>query len=1003
MTQQNRLPQGGRVDRARTLGFTFNGRRYEGFQGDTLASALLANGVRLVGRSFKYHRPRGIVGSGVEEPNALVQLGTGAQTLPNYVATQVELYDGLEASSVNCWPSVGFDLRAVNGVISRFLPPGFYYKTFMWPRMLWPFYERVLRGAGGLGVAPGGPDTDRYDKMHAHCDVLVVGAGPAGIAAALEAGRTGARVIIVDEQQELGGSLLASRQRIGDQPAAEWLVAALDELRDMPEVRLMPRSTAFGYYDHNFIGVLERLTDHLGPTEGHTPRQRIWRVRAKQVVLATGAFERPLVFRNNDRPGVMLASAVSTYVDRYGVAPGRQVVVFTNNDSAYKTALDLVDAGVEVRAVVDVRSDAPSELPGMVSDRGVEVLAGHALVDVRGSKRVKAVDVRRVEGGSVVGGSRRIDCDLVATSGGWNPTLNLHSQSGGQPMFDGSKSCFVPGPSVQAERSVGACNGAFSLAECLAQGFAAGAEAAGAAGFGDGVASSTGPDIDDHEEAPTKASWIVPGTKPAGRDRKRFVDLQTDTTMADIAVSAREGYELIEHVKRYTTLGMGTDQGRTGAVNGIGALAEIVGRPISEIGTTTFRQPYTPVTFGAMAGRDLGGMFFDPVRKTAMHEWHVEAGAEFEDVGQWKRPWYYPRPGESMEDAVNRECLAVRNAVGVLDAATLGKIDVRGPDAATFLNRVYINAWSKLGIGRCRYGFVLSEEGMVLDDGVTARLAEHHYLMHTTSSGAAAVMAWLERWLQTEWPDLKVYLTSVTDHWATVSINGPHARRVVEKLCKDVDLSSDAFPFMSVRHGTVAGVPARIFRISFAGELCFEVNVDANYGRQVWEAVMEAGEEFGITPFGTEAMHVLRAEKGYVIVGQDTDGSMTPVDIGVGGMVSRRKDFLGKRSLSMEHLAGEDRKQLVGLLTEDDQEVLPEGGQIVDDTSAPTPVPMLGHVTSSYYSANLGRSIALGVVKGGRAREGDLVYVPLADGRSITARIASPAFYDPKGERQSVD
>ena len=1001
MTQRNRLPRGGRVDRGRPLAFTFNGSSYQGFQGDTLASALLANGVRLVGRSFKYHRPRGIVGSGVEEPNALVQLGTGAQTLPNYVATQVELYDGLEATSVNCWPSVEFDLRAVNGIISRFLPPGFYYKTFMWPRSLWPFYERVLRGAGGLGIAPPGPDTDRYDKMHAHCDVLVVGAGPAGIAAALEAGRAGARVIVVDEQQELGGSLLASRQRIGDGPAAGWLDSALAELRGMPEVRLMPRSTAFGYYDHNFIAVLERLTDHLGPTGGYAPRQRIWRVRARQVVLATGAIERPLVFRNNDRPGVMLASAASTYVNRYGVVPGRRVVVFTNNDSAYRAALDLVDDGVEVRAVVDVRPETRGSLPDVVRGRGVEVLPGHALVDVRGGRSVKAVEVGRVDGGSIVGGSRRIECDLVGTSGGWNPTLNLHSQSGGQPRFDDSRSCFLPGPSVQAERSAGSCNGAFSLMECLSQGYAAGAAAAGAVGFGDGRPSLSVPDTDDHEEAPTSASWIVPGTKPAGRDRKRFVDLQTDTTMADIAVSAREGYELIEHVKRYTTLGMGTDQGRTGAVNGIGALSEMLGRPISEIGTTTFRQPYTPVTFGAMAGRDLAELF-DPVRKTAMHEWHAQAGAEFEDVGQWKRPWYYPRPGESMHDAVNRECLAVRNAVGVLDASTLGKIDVRGQDAATFLNRVYINAWTKLGIGRCRYGFMLNEEGMVLDDGVTARLADHHFLMHTTSSGAAVVMAWLERWLQTEWPELKVYLTSVTDHWATVSINGPHARRVVDKLCGDVDLSNEAFPFMSVRNGTVAGVPARIFRISFAGEMCFEVNVDANYGLRVWEAVMEAGEEFGITPFGTEAMHVLRAEKGYVIVGQDTDGSMTPVDIGVGGMVSRRKDFLGKRSLAMEHLVQEDRKQLVGLLTEDDQEVLPEGGQIVDDTSAPTPVPMLGHVTSSYYSANLGRSIALGVVKGGRAREGDLVHVPLAGGRSIAARISSPSFYDPKGDRQNV-
>ena len=1002
MTQPNRLPEGGRVNRARTLNFTFNGRKYTGFHGDTLASALLANGVRLVGRSFKYHRPRGILGSGVEEPNALVQLGTGAQTLPNYVATQIELYDGLEAASVNCWPSVGFDLHAVYGLISRFLPPGFYYKTFMWPRSLWPFYERRLRWSAGLGIAPTGPDTDRYDKMHAHCDVLVVGAGPAGIAAALEAGRTGARVIVVDEQQELGGSLLASRQRVGNAPAAEWLESALADLRGMGEVRLLARSTAFGYYDHNFVAVLERLTDHLGPTRGYAPRQRIWRVRARKVVLATGAIERPLVFRNNDRPGVMLASAVSTYVNRYGVAPGRRVVVFTNNDSAYHTALDLVDAGVDVRAVVDVRPETHSKLTSMVGGRGVEVLPGHVLVDVRGSRGVKAVEVRRIDGGSVGDTSRLLECDLVATSGGWNPTLNLHSQSGGQPRFDDYKSCFVPGPSVQAERSAGSCNGGFSLGECLAQGYAAGADAAGAAGLGDGLPFSSAPDTDDHAEAPTSACWVVPGTKPVGRDRKGFVDFQTDTSVADIAVSAREGYELIEHVKRYTTLGMGTDQGRTGAVNGIGALAEILDKPVSEVGTTTFRQPYTPVTFGAMAGRELGELF-DPVRKTAMHEWHVQAGAKFEDVGQWKRPWYYPRPGESMRDAVNRECLAVRGAVGVLDASTLGKIDVRGPDSATFLNRVYINGWTKLGIGRCRYGFMLNEEGMVLDDGVTARLAEHHYLMHTTTSGAAAVMAWLERWLQTEWPDLKVFLTSVTDQWATVSINGPRARRVMEMLCSDVDLSSEAFPFMSVRSGSVAGIPARIFRISFAGELSFEINVDANYSRQVWEAVMEAGEEFNITPYGTEAMHVLRAEKGYVIVGQDTDGSVTPVDIGVGRMVSRRKDFLGKRSLAMENLVRDDRKQLVGLLTEDDQEVLPEGGQIVDDSSAPTPVPMLGHVTSSYYSVNLGRSIALGIVKGGRAREGDLVYVPLGDGRSITARIASPSFYDPKGDRQNVD
>ncbi len=1002
MTQPNRLPQGFHVDPGRPLAFTFNGKSYTGFQGDTLASALLANGVRLVGRSFKYHRPRGIVGSGVEEPNALVQLGTGAQTLPNYVATQVELYDGLEATSVNCWPSVDFDLRAVNGLISRFLPPGFYYKTFMWPRSLWPLYERQLRKAGGLGAAPQEPDTDRYDKMHAHCDVLVVGSGPAGVSAALEAGRAGARVILVDEQRELGGSLLASRRSIEGEWAGDWLEAALAELRGMDEVRLLPRSTAFGYYDHNFVAVLERVTDHLGPTAGHAPRQRIWRIRAKQVVLATGAIERPLVFRNNDRPGVMLASAVSTYLLRYGVAPGRRPVLFANNDNAYVTVLDLYDAGIEVETVVDLRPEPEGTLPWKIAMLEIEVLAGSALVDVHGSKGVEAVDIMRVEGGSAVGEPRRIECDLVAMSGGWNPTLNLHSQSGGRPRFDDALSCFVPGPPAQAERSAGSCNGAFTLEESLAQGAAAGAAAAGDAGLGNGRPSAPAPGANDWPEEPHSACWIVPGTKPVTRETKSFVDLQTDTTAADIAVSAREGYEMIEHVKRYTTLGMGTDQGRTGAVNGIGVLSEVLRRPIPEIGTTTFRQPYTPVTFGAMAGRDLRDLF-DPVRKTPMHEWHAAAGAPFEDVGQWKRAWYYPRPGESLHEAVNRECLAVRNAVGVLDASTLGKIDVRGPDAARFLNRVYINGWTKLGVGRCRYGFMLNEEGMVLDDGVTARLSENHFLMHTTTSGAATVMTWLERWLQTEWPDMKVYLTSVTDHWATVSINGPRARRVLQKVCGDVDLSDDAFPFMSVRTGTVAGVPARILRISFAGELSFEVNVNASYGRRVWEAVMEAGEEFGITPYGTEAMHVLRAEKGYIIVGQDTDGSVTPVDLGVGRMVSRRKDFLGRRSLSMEDLARDDRKQIVGLLTEDDQEVLPEGGQIVDDPSARAPAPMLGHVTSSYYSANLGRSIAMGIVKGGRARKGDVVHVSTGTGRAIATRIADPAFYDPEGEKQNVD
>ncbi len=1002
MSQSHRLASVGRIDRNRPLNFLFNGRALKGYQGDTLASALLANGVQLVGRSMKYHRPRGIVAAGAEEPNAIVQVGEGAHTQPNPVATQVELYEGLVASSVNVSPSVDFDVRAIHGWFARLMPPGFFYKTFMWPAGFWRYYEHQIRKAAGFGVVPDGPDPDDYDHMNVHCDVLVVGAGPAGLSAAVEAGRADARVILVDERSDLGGSLLGSHaRRINQAPVSEWASAMAGELATMPEVRVLTRTTAVGYYEHNFLLALERRTDHLTPRQTQEPRQRLWRIRARQVVLATGAIERPLVFSNNDRPGIMLASGVSEYINRYSVLPGSRAVVFTNNDSAYQTAFDLLEAGASVEMIVDAR--APGERTARAQERGLEVINQHVVFDTKGKKRIRGVQLMSLseDGRAVSGPLRSVECDLLVVSGGWSPTVQLHAQARGRPRFDAKKACFVAGDPVQAERSVGACRGSFDLAACLAEGSDGGAAAAQAAGYGEGRPPQPLPAVDPIAGDPIRPLWIVPSPVPISRAPKQFVDFQMDVTSADILVAVREGYDSIEYVKRYTTLGMGPDQGKLGNVNGIAVLAQQLGTDLGSIGTTTFRPMYTPVTFGAMSGgerRDL----FDPIRKTSIHEWHLQREALFENVGQWKRPWYFPRPGESLEEAVNRECLAVRGSAGVLDASTLGKIDIQGPDANLFLNRVYTNPFLKVSVGRCRYGLMLDENGMVIDDGVTARLGENHYLMHTTSGGAAHIMSWLELWLQTEWPHLKVYMTSVTDHWATVSVCGPNSRQIVKELCDDIDFSGDAFPFMAVREGTVAEVPARIFRISFTGELTYEINVNANRGRQVWEAVMAAGEKFEITPFGTEAMHILRAEKGYIIVGQDTDGSVTPVDLGLDHMVGKNKDFLGKRSLFRSYLVREDRKQFVGLLTEEPQQVLPEGGQIVDDPSTPLPRPMLGHVTSSYYSAALGHSIALALVKGGHSRMGETVHVQNFDGRTIAAKISSPVFYDPEGERQNV-
>jgi sarcosine oxidase subunit alpha len=989
-----RTPDGGRVDRARRIEFKFDGQTFQGLAGDTLASALLANGVHLTGRSFKYHRPRGILAAGSEEPNALVTVcRDAARTTPNLRATQVELYEGLIAESQNRWPSLRFDVGRINDRLSAFFPAGFYYKTFMWPKKAWrSLYEPLIRRAAGLGRAPTQPDPDRYAQRYAHCDVLVVGAGPAGLAAAGAAAASGARVIVCDETAEFGGSLLSDlHARIDGEPALGWVQQCLDSLQNNHRVTLLTRTTAFGYFAHNLIGLNQRLHDHLARPAGNQPRERLWQVRARCVVLATGAIERPLVFPGNDRPGILLAGAAHTYLNRYGVRAGSRAVIVTCADDAYQTALDLKAAGVAIAAIADLRSEVAGALPDAARRAGLDVRPKSTVLGTDGDLRVSAITLGRVGNAGVEPGAR-IPCDLVLMSGGFTPSVHLFSQSRGRLKWDERLEAFVPAVSAENERSAGASRGVYDLLDVLNDGAAAGAAAAPQPGH-----TPRRFTVDAPKRSAAAYLGILPQAASPSSD-KSFVDWQHDVTTRDLALAAREGFQSIEHVKRYTTTGMATDQGKTSNLNAMAIVAKTLEVAIPQVGLTTFRMPYTPVTFGSMAGISRGDLF-DPVRTTPTHPWAQAQGAIFENVGLWKRARYFPRDGEDMHAAVARECRAVRSACGLFDASTLGKIEVVGPDAAEFMNRLYVNNWSNLGVGRSRYGILLREDGFIFDDGVVARTGTDRFHVTTTTGGAPRVLGLMEDYRQTEWPQLKVWLTSTSDQWAVIAVQGPNARQVLEPLVEGFDIGAAAWPHMSVARGRICGVPMLLFRVSFTGELGFEINVPSDYGLKVWEAVHAAGLAHGITAYGTETMHVLRAEKGYIIVGQDTDGTVTPDDAGLAWAIGKNKsDFIGKRSLERASMKAPDRKQLVGLRTKDLGTVLEEGAQVAATSGQTPPMQLIGHVTSSYASSVLGHSIAMAVIAGGRARLGQTLIVPMPD-RDIPVDVVSAVFYDPSGAR----
>ncbi len=992
MSQSFRNNSGGSIDRGKPISFTFDGKTYQGYEGDTLASALLANGVRLFGRSFKYHRPRGLLTAGSDEPNAMVELREGNRKEPNTRITSVELYDGLVANSQNRWPSLDFDIMSFVGLFSNLLSAGFYYKTFMWPASFWTnVYEKFIRNAAGLGTASHEADPDEYDHMNEHCDVLVVGAGPAGIMGARAAAASGARVVLCEEQNKLGGTLNWETYQIESKASNEWAAEQAAELSKLDNVRVLTRTTVFGYYDHNVMAALERVSDHVKePKPGHV-RQRVWHFYPQQVVIAAGAAERPQVFGNNDTPGVMLASAARIFANQYGVKAGSTAVVTTNNNDAYRSAIDLHNAGVKVAAVVDSRAKPEAPMAAELEKLSIKLYSGKAVGAAKGGKQVSAAMLVSTQGQTE--DPIQINCDLIASSGGWNPNVHLFSQSRGKTKYDETLAAFVPGDSVAAERSAGAAKGTFDLQSCLDEGLAAGKDAANQAGFSGGEVNAANGE-GDYEYA-IEAQWLNP--TPYNKPYKQFIDQQNDIKASDVAQATQEGYDSVELLKRYTTQGMATDQGKTSNVNAIAILACQRGDPIPTVGATTFRPPFVPVAMGALAGHAVGNDFM-PTRRTAIHDWNVKQGAVLIEAGLWMRARYYPtKPDDTMRDCYIREAKVTRENVALVDVTSLGKIDIQGPDSAEFLNRLYINNWLKLPIGKARYGIMLREDGIVYDDGTTSRLGENHYFMTTTTANAGPVLAHMEYYLQAVWPDLDVVICSATEQWTGIAVAGPNSRKLLEKVI-DMDISNEAFPFMGVAECKMNTIPARLFRISFSGELAYELNVPADFGEQAWLELLEAGKELGVGIYGTEALGTMRIEKGHV-AGSELDGRTNADDLGLGGMANLDKHFIGKHMWQRPVQKAEGRLQVVGLKSLEKDRGLRIGAHLVNEQQKLDSVSQSqGHVSATTYSPSLDENIALGLLMDGASRHGEQVtaYSPVHN-EKIRVEVCHPVFIDREG------